>query len=238
MLQAKLNEDGYAGILLSDPNNIIYFTGLFFTSTERPFRVFLPADKLATIWFHPTIDRDPVRTWWATEQEIYFDFKHAEGGFPDRGKVQQGATVNLFEWALEGLKKRGYDGKRIATDWDLSQGQAATVGKVFLKETKFESVDDACLKMRMVKTPEELALWRGAYRVFDEVHAFARDLLLEKGTNQTDYDIGAAATAWGVNRLMEGIKRDGGNHTAVGIEMDIECRVGRGTAFPHPNQFH
>src|ERR1700732_3542349 len=29
-LQAHLNEDGFAGVWLSDPMNIIYFTGLFF----------------------------------------------------------------------------------------------------------------------------------------------------------------------------------------------------------------
>jgi Xaa-Pro aminopeptidase len=238
LLQGKLAEDGYAGILLSDPMNIIYFTGLFFTSTERPFRVFLPADRLATIWFHPGIDRDSVKSWWATEQEVYFDFPHGEGAFPNEGKVQQGATVDVFEWTLEGLKKRGYDGKRLATDWELSRGQLATAGRVFVKETKLDSVADRCEKMRMVKTPEELALWRRAYRVFDETHAFARDLLLSKGTDLTDFELSMAATEWGTNRLMESIKRDGGSHTAVGIELEIGCRAGRGTAYPHPNQFH
>jgi Xaa-Pro aminopeptidase len=238
LLQGKLLEDGYAGVLLADPMNIIYFTGLFFTSTERPFRVYLPADRLAAIWFHPGIDRDSVKSWWATEQEIYFDFEHAEGGFPNEGKVQQGETVNLLEWTFQGLKKRGLDGKKLATDWELSRGQLAAAGKVFLKDTKIESVADQCEKMRMVKTPEELALWRRAYRVFDETHAFARDLLLEKGTDLTDYELGMAATEWGTNRLMESIKRDGGSHTAVGIDCEIGVRAGRGTAYPHPNQFH
>jgi Xaa-Pro aminopeptidase len=90
----------------------------------------------------------------------------------------------------------------------------------------------------MVKTPEELALWRRAYRVFDETHAYARDLLLEKGTDLTDYELAMAATTWGMNRLMETIKRDGGSHSAVGIELEIGVRSGRGTAYPHPNQFH
>jgi Xaa-Pro dipeptidase len=238
VLQGKLQEDGYAGILLNDPMNIIYFTGLFFTSTERPFRVYLPADRLATIWFNPGIDRDSVKSWWATEEEFYFDFPHAEGGFPNEGKVQQGANVDIFEWTLQGLKKRGLDGKKIATDWELSRGQLAAAGKVFVKDTKIDSVADRCEKMRMVKTPEELALWRRAYRVFDETHAFARDLLLEKGTDLTDYELGMAATEWGTNRLMESIKRDGGSHTAVGIDCEIGVRVGRGTAYPHPNQFH
>ncbi len=238
LLQTQLLEDGFAGILLGDPMNIIYFTGLYFTTTERPFRVYLPADRLAAIWFNPGLDRDLVKTWWSTESDYYFDFLHADGAFPNEGKVQQGATVDLFEWTLKGLKKRGLDGKRIATDWELSRGQAGTVSKVFLKETKLESVADRCERMRMVKTPDELALWRRAYRVFDETHAFARDLLLQKGTDLTDYELSMAATEWGTNRLLEGIKRDGAPHSAVGIELGIGVRVGRGTAYPHPNQFH
>src|SRR5438105_1823158 len=73
-LQSHLNENGFAGAWLSDPMNITYFTGLFFTTTERPFSVFLPSEKLATIWFHPGLDRDLVRSWWASESESYFDF--------------------------------------------------------------------------------------------------------------------------------------------------------------------
>lgn len=237
-LQAHLSENGFAGVWLSDPMNIIYFTGLFFTTTERPFAVFLPADKLATIWFNPGLDRDLVKTWWASDSDSYFDFQHAEGGFPNEGKVQQGAKVDLFEWMLKGLKKRGYDGKRIATDKDLSPKQLSKAASVFLKETAFDSVADHCEKMRMVKSPEELALWRRAYRVFDETHAFARDLLLAKGTDLTDYELGMAATEFGMGRLMSGIKRDGRPHTAVGIDLGIYVRCGVGTAYPHPNQMH
>src|SRR4029450_271610 len=46
-LQAYMVENGFAGAWLSDPMNMIYFTGLFFTSTERPFSVFLQVDRLA-----------------------------------------------------------------------------------------------------------------------------------------------------------------------------------------------
>jgi Xaa-Pro aminopeptidase len=238
VLQDYMQERGYAGALLSDRWNIIYFTGLFHSTTERPFAVFLPADKVATIWFHPGLDRDLVKSWWSTESESYFDFQHAEGGFPHLGKVQQGEKVDLFEWMLKGLKKRGYDGKRIATDREWGNGQRDTASKVFLKETTFSSIADQCEKMRMVKTPEELALWRRAYRVFDETHAFARDLLLAKGTDLTDFELGSAAQEFGTNLLMKGIKRDGAPHNAVGIELGVGVRVGRGTGYPHPNQFH
>ena len=104
-LQAHLVENGFAGAWLSDPMNIIYFTGLYFTTTERPFSVFLPADKLATIWFNPGLDRDLVKTWWSTESDYYFDFQHADGAFPNEGKVQQGAKVDLFEWVAEGVEE-------------------------------------------------------------------------------------------------------------------------------------
>jgi Xaa-Pro aminopeptidase len=237
-LQAHLGENGFAGVWLQDPMNIIYFTGLFFTTTERPFSVFLPADRLASIWFHPGLDRDLVKGWWATDTEYYFDFQHADGAYPNEGKVQQGAKVDLFEWVLQGLKKRGYDGKRIATDRDLSPRQLSKAGTVFLKDTKFDSVADHCEKMRMVKSPEELALWRRAYRVFDETHAFARDLLLAKGTDLTDYELGMAAQEFGMSRLMSGIRRDGKPHTAVGIDLEVGVRCGVGTAYPHPNQMH
>jgi Xaa-Pro aminopeptidase len=146
--------------------------------------------------------------------------------------------VDLFEWMLKGLKKRGYEGKRIAVDRDLSRRQADTAAKVFLKETKFESIAEHCEKMRMIKTPEELALWRRAYRVFDQAHAFARDLLLEKGTDLTDYELGIATEEFGTNLLLKGIKRDGAPHTAVGIQLGVGVRAGKGTAYPHPNQFH
>jgi len=238
ILQERLRERSYAGLLLRDRWNIIYFTGLYFTTTERPFYVYLPADRLAAIWFYPSLDRDLVSSWWATEAESYFDFPHADGAFPNEGRVQQGASVDLFEWMAKGLKKRGLDGKRIATDWELSRAEQARVGRVFTSETRFDSVAGDCERMRMVKTPEELALWRRAYRVFDETHAFARDLLLEKGTDLTDYQLAMAATEHGMGLLMKGIKRDGRPHTSVGIELEIGCRVGAGNAYPHPNQFH
>ncbi|MDQ5856719.1 MAG: M24 family metallopeptidase [Acidobacteriota bacterium] len=237
-LQARLQEQGYAGALLSDRWNLIYFTGLFHSTTERPFMVFLPADKLAAIWFHPSLDRDLVKSWWATDTESYFDFHHAEGAFPNLGKVQQGEKANLFEWVLKGLKKRGYEGKRLAADRELSRRQRESVAKVFVKTTEFESIADECEQMRAIKTPEELALWRRAYQVFDETHAFARDLLLAKGTDLTDWELGHAAEEFGTNRILKGIKRDGAPHTAVGISLGVGVRAGKGTAYPHPNQFH
>jgi Xaa-Pro aminopeptidase len=99
------------------------------------------------------------------------------------------------------------------------------------------SFDEPCLAMRIRKTPEELALTRRAYVYFDRIHAFARDLLLERGTDLTDFDIASAATKFGTDLILGDLKRDGAPHNAVGVMVDVNCRTGKSTAYPHPNQF-
>jgi Xaa-Pro aminopeptidase len=235
-LQKALVEDGYDGILLSDRWNIIYFTGLWHTTTERPFHAFIPAQGSHPVWFFPALDRDLVHSWWYDDGETYFDFPHAQGAYPHEGKVQMGPTVDLFEWVMTGLKKRGYAGKNLAADRELTPSLQKRVVKVLGKEMGSE--EPLCMGMRMRKTPEELALMRRAYNYFNQMHAFGRDLLLEKGTDLTDFDIASAATKYGTDLVMADIKRDGTPHTAVGISVTVSCRTGKATAYPHPNQFN
>jgi Xaa-Pro dipeptidase len=235
-LQEMLAAEGYEGILLTDRWNFIYFTGLWHTTTERLFYVFLPTKGSDPVWFYPALDRDLVKTWWFADGEMYFDWHHAEGAFPNEGKVQMGARVDLFEWVLQGLRKRGFNGKKLAADHELTPSRQRQVVKVLGKE--MASADDHCIAMRMRKTPEELALCRRAYNYFNQIHAFARELLLERGTDLTDFELGIAATRYGIDLVMADIKRDEAPHTAVGISLEVSCRTGKGTGYPHPNQFH
>lgn len=234
ILRDKLAEDGYEGILLTDRWNIIYFTGLWHTTTERLVNVFLPL-KADPVWFNAALDRDLVKSWWYADGEMYFDFPHAEGAFPEEGKVQMGARVDLFEWMLKALKKRGYAGKKLAADLEFTPSKQTKVVNVLGKEMRSE--EEACMKMRVRKTPEEIALTRRAYDYFNRMHAFARDMLLQHGTDLTDFEIGNAATKYGTDLIMADIKHDGRPHTAVGIDIEVDCRVGASTAYPHPNQF-
>src|ERR1700751_4440775 len=186
LLQEKLAQDGNDGILLSDRWNIIYFTGLGHTTTERLVQVFLPA-KGDPVWFNAALDRDLVKSWWYIGGEMYFDWPHAEGAFPNEGKVQMGAKVDLFEWGLNALKKRGYADKKLAADTEFAPSKQRKVISVLGKEMGSE--EEACMNMRVRKTPEELSLMRRAYNYFNQMHAFARDMLLQRGTDLTDYDI-------------------------------------------------
>src|SRR5256884_290132 len=195
-LREKLAEDGYTGILLTDRWNIIYFTGLWHTTTERLVNVFLPL-KAEPVWFNAALDRDLVNSWWYSDGEMYFDWFHAEGAFPNEGKVQMGAKVDLFEWMLKALKKRGYADQKLAADVEFTPSAQRKVLNVLGKE--MSSAEETCMKMRMKKTPEELALTRRAYNYFNQMHAFARDMLLEHGTDLTDYDIASAATKYGTD---------------------------------------
>ena len=233
-LQDKLSEDGCDGILLTDRWNIIYFTGLWHTTTERLMQVFLPA-KGDPVWFNAALDRDLVKSWAYTDGEMYFDWPHAEGAFPNEGKVQMGPKVDLFEWVLKGLKKRGYADKKLVADVELKPSSQRKVVSVLGRE--MGSAEDSCMNFRIHKTSEEIALTRRAYNYFNQMHAFARDLLLQHGTDLTDFDIASAATKYGTDLVMADIRRDGAPHTAVGIEIEVGCRVGRSTAYPHPNQF-
>lgn len=235
-LREKAGEQGVDGILLGDRWNLVYFTGLFHSTTERPFWAFFPVAEEGIYWYHPGLDRDLVTSWWNTENESYFDYLHAQGGFPHEGKVVQGETVDLFEWMLEGLKKRGFDGKTVGVDAEYPPSKLKKVQQI-LPNTKFVDISRLCLKMRMVKTAEEIALTQRAMDYFSKIHAFARDYLLEKGTDATDFEVGHTAVEYGTDLIMRDIERDGKPHNAVGVSVGISCRTGVATAFPHPNQF-
>src|SRR5262249_35475995 len=83
ILRGKLGEEGYDGILLTDRWNIIYFTGLWHTTTERMVHVFLPVQGGEPLWFYAALDRDLVKSWWYGDGEYYFDWQHAEGAYPN-----------------------------------------------------------------------------------------------------------------------------------------------------------
>ncbi len=235
-LQEKLKEAGIDAVLLTDRWNIIYFTGLFHTTTERPFAILIPAEGMNLTWFHPGLDRDLVGTWWIQDRESYFDLKHAKDSFPNEGRVREGDAVDLTRWMWVGIRKRGFAEKTIGLDATFDDKYREAVADVAPKAA-LRKVDEICMKMRMVKTPEEIALTQRAMNYWSRMHAFARDSILERGTDAVDYEIAQATMAYGADLIMKEIKRDGRPHSAVGIEIDVGVRSGVGTAFPHPNQF-
>jgi Xaa-Pro dipeptidase len=254
------------GILLTNRWNIVYASGLLHSTTERPFACFFPMDQDdAVIWLHPYLDEELVRGWWCTAQYSYFDYHHADGGFPNREDVVQGPTRNIYRWWGETLGALGYGSRTLGIDsgglselgilpgqlsarhLDMSgefevptphRPQGGSWGEVAsaLPEARFVDVYDILMRQRIVKDEMETSLAQRAMNYFSEIHAFARNYLLERGTSAVDFEIGNAARLWGMHRIMKDIPQTGEPHDAVGIDVGISCRTGKATAYPHPNQ--
>jgi Xaa-Pro aminopeptidase len=225
-----------SAVLLRDPNNVTYYTGYSFSSTERPQSVFFNRDDEAPWYFHPMVDNDLIRDGWYGGGRMYFDFPHAAGGFPNDGKVVTGPAVDLLEFMLEGLHEKGVQGGRIGVDGELYPSELAKFHKI-LPGIAIVDITDDINDMRRVKTDEELALWSRAYVYGDQAHAFARDYLLTYGTDITDLEIKLATELWLQDKLFSELDLAGGlPNRGVGAIGEVEVRVGRVNAYPHPNQ--
>jgi len=237
-LRAAAKAQGVKAVLLQSDPNLVYFSGCFRGSGERTTWALLLVDEPDTIyWYSPAIDRDLIQSWWCTQNTHYFCYPHAAGGFPNRGENLRGGRVDLWAWALTQLAERGLDGATIGLDRELTPSAQATVTRI-LPRAQTVDISDICLGMRMIRTSEEIALIQRAYRYFDRIHAFARDYILEHGTNTTDYQVGQALSSYGITLMMRDVKRDGKPHSAVGVEVTGNyVRAGVATAYPHPNQF-
>jgi Xaa-Pro aminopeptidase len=234
--QDALAERDIQAFIVRDPLNIIYLTGYWHTTTERPQAVFMNKDDADPWFLYPGLDRDSVTTWWFGGGRMYFDFLHGEDAAPHEGKVLQGETVDLFKYLLEGVKKKGVQGNRIGVDGELYPSQLEKA-KPILRGVEFVDVSDVLMKMRVVKTPEELALWRRAYVYFDRAHAYARDYILAHGTDVTDYEVAQATQTWINDILYSELKlNNGALHHGVGAAVGFGVRVGPVTGYPHPNQ--
>jgi len=233
--QAKLAEKGLSGAIVSDVLNRNYLTGIFLTETERPNYLFVPAKGEPTA-FIPGLDRDMAASWWVKDIEWYFDYLHA--GEYNKITWAAGPREDLFVWMLKGIAKRGHGSGRIGIDREPTPSVAKKF-KNALRDAELADVSKDLLGMRLVKTPQELALMQKAIDLHDAMLAFARGFILKNGTSITDFDVRRATEEFGTRTLMAamGSEVDGRAHKAVGIGLGFSCRVGVATAYPHPNQF-
>ena len=235
--QQALGTAGLDGMLCKDQWNIVYLSGYFHSTTERPAALWVPVQGEPSL-FVPGLDRDLAGSWWIRDVEYYFDFPQAEDdGDPRAGSVASPrGTVDLWLWMLRGLDRRGFGAKRIGLDWDAPESQLAKFRDT-LKVATFRHAGDIPMGMRVVKTPEEVALTQRAIDYHDQILEFCRRYVLQHGTDASDFDVRHAAEAFGTELVLKDIKRDGRPHTAVGVNVSVGCRTGVGTAYPHPNQF-
>lgn len=232
----KTRLPGVDAILLATKVNQIYFTGCFRGGDLRRSWVLLPAREThAAHWFIPRIDLALVEAWWATSCRTYFCDPHAADGYPHEGRVTPGRRVDLFAWMLGHLAGSGY--RTIGIDARLGEDETAAIAAA-LPGVRFVPIAAECQALRCRKTPGEIALTQLVYRHFDRLHCFARDYVLARGTEATDFEIGLVMRAVGIEMLLQDVVRDGRPHSAVGVDVTAHyVRCGPATAYPHPNQF-
>lgn len=229
-IQSKLNDRGLAGILLRDRWNIIYASGYFHTTTERPESLWIPASGEPTL-FVPGLDRDLVETWWIRDFETYFDYPHAETQWfePPSG------TVDLLQWMARGIAERGTTRGRIGLDDEPTPSQTSRL-RAILPGATFVDASDLPIDLRVVKTVEEVALLERAIAYHDQMLEFCRSYVLKHGTSLYDWDVKHAAEAYGTDLVCRDLRLTGREHSGLGVQIGCGCRTGPATAYPHPNQ--
>src|SRR5881394_710896 len=97
--QAMAKRSLDALVLLSAPN-VIYTTGYFHLSTERPLASLIPKSG-DPVLFVPELEVDQVKLWWVKDYESYFDYP----GPGDR-----------IRWIFERVARRGLAQGRIGIE--------------------------------------------------------------------------------------------------------------------------
>jgi Xaa-Pro dipeptidase len=235
-LKDKLTERGIDAFMLRNVENVSYLIGYYHRETERPQATFMNKDDENPWYLYPGLDRDIVKSWWYGDGLAYYDYPDAKGAFAYEGKVFTGPPNDIFTYTLEGIKKHGLQGKKLAIDGELYPSELAKVKAVF-PDVEVVNIAPDLLKMRELKSPEELALWRRAYTYYDRGHTFARDYILTHGTDVYDIEVAYATELWTNIMLYKELDLHNGDaNYGVGSFMKYDCRAGTVTSYPHPNQ--
>ena len=99
-VQQEMQKRKLDALLLLNAHNVIYTTGYFHLSTERPLAALIPKSG-DPVLFVPELESDQVKLWWVKDYESYFDFP---------------GPVNRVRWILERVAKRGFVGPLCEAD--------------------------------------------------------------------------------------------------------------------------
>jgi len=234
-----LDARGVQSVLLRGIPNTAYFTGIQVFASERPWAALKNRDDEAPWAFHPRHYTEILKDSWVDGGREYFDTPHAEGGFPNRGEARIGPAVDLFADLLDGVKSKGVQGGKLGFDGELYPSELAKV-QTILPGVEVVNIAPVIRDLRIVKTPEELALYSRSYLYNDRAQAFARDYLLTYGTDVTDLELEAVTQLWITDDLYGAIDLGGGRpNLATGTRASVKIRTGRNTGVSAPNQpFH
>jgi Xaa-Pro dipeptidase len=211
-IQAQMAKRKLDALVLLDAHNVIYTTGYFHLSTERPLAALIPKSGDPAL-FIPGLETDQVQLWWVKDYESYFDFPGPE---------------NRIQWIFERVARRGLKTGRIGieepTPSRLRHMKKGAPGATFV--TAGEMIE----RLRWVKDDAEIGVMRRAMEFADFTVEAGRKFITENGTVTEDQILKASADA--VANKMSGELRD---VVGVGIDPPFGGLVpfGKRSAFPH-----
>ncbi len=211
-LQQKMKERKLNAMLLLDATNIIYTTGYFHLSTERPVAALIP-ESGDPVLFIPELEVDQVQLWWVKDYESYFDFP---------------GPVNRVRWIFERVAKRGLSTGRIGVE----EPRPGRMHQIKQGAPKAEIVDagDLIEELRWVKDEGELRIMRRAMYFADFNVQAGRDFVQNNGSVTEDQILKASADA-----VADKMSKELNDVVGVGIDAPFGGLVpfGKRSAIPH-----
>jgi Xaa-Pro dipeptidase len=211
-VQAELEKRKLDALLLLNATNIIYTTGYFHLTTERPLAVLIPRSGEPAL-FIPELEVDQVKLWWVKDYESYFDFP---------------GPVNRIRWIMERVARRGLARGRIGIE-EPTAGRLKQM-KLGAPRARLVVADDLIEHLRWIKDEDEIAVMRrGMYFAEFGVEA-GRDFVAQNGRVTEDQILKATADA-----LADKMSQELEDVAGVSISAPFGGLVpfGKRSAFPH-----
>lgn len=157
-LRSKMAESNVDASILTSVHNIAYFSNFVYCSFGRPYAQVITQDKNVTV------------------------SALVDGGQP--GRVSIGDNLVYTDWKktnyLTALKEIAGNAKTIAIEHDFVNLQTLKRFQDTFGMSGFEDISDVTMKMRMIKSPEELEFYRKSARIAD-LGGFAVKQVIEEG---------------------------------------------------------
>lgn len=211
-VQAAMDTQKLDALVLMRAVNVIYTTGYFHRSTERPLAALIPKTGEPAL-FVPELESDQVKDWWVKDFESYFDFPGPE---------------NRVRWIFERVAKRGFGKGRIGIE-DAPSGKYKQI-QLGVPNATLLVADPLVEHMRWVKDEEEIRLMQRAAYFADYAVQASRDFIQQNGPVTEDQMLKVSADA-----LADKMSKE--LHDVVGVEIEGPfgglVPFGKRSAYPH-----
>ncbi len=211
-IQQEMAKRKLDALVLLRAVNVVYATGYYHLSTERPLAALIPKSGEPAL-FIPALESDQVKLWWIKDYESYFDYP---------------GPVNRVRWIFERVASRGFAKSRIG----IEEPAPSRMQQIKLGAPEAEIVDagDLVEQMRWVKDEDEINVMRRAMYFTDFSVQAGRDFVRTHGAVTENEILKATADAL-ADKMAAGLR------DVVGIEISPPfgglVPFGKRSAFPH-----